>query len=265
MNLGKKIRIERIIDRESRRTIIIPMDHGMSMGTIKGLENMASMVDRIAEGGANAVLEHSGMVGAGHRQHGRDIGLIVHLSGATKLAPDPNKKVLVCSVERALKMGADAVSIHINIGADDEPDMLEDAHKVVESCREWGVPLLAMVYPRGSKIDDEHDPEVVNVAVRAGAEIGADMVKTNYTGDIESFKYIVDSVPIPVIIAGGPKMDTIEELLNMVSDSIQAGGSGVAFGRNVFQSENPTELVEALCKIVHQKYKVEEVLAEHDF
>lgn len=256
--------MERIIDRESRRTIIIPMDHGMSVGTIKGLEDMASMVDKVAEGGANAVLEHSGMVGAGHRQHGRDIGLIVHLSGATELAPDPNKKVLVCSVERALKMGADAVSIHINIGADDEPEMLEDAHKVVESCREWGVPLIAMVYPRGKKIDDEHDPEVVNVAVRAGAELGADIVKTNYTGDIDSFKYIVESVPVPVIIAGGPKMDTTEELLNMVYDSIQAGGSGVAFGRNVFQSKNPTKIVEAICKIVHKDYEVDEVLTEYD-
>lgn len=240
------------------------MDHGLTVGSIKGLEDMAAMVDKVAKGGANAVLEHSGMVGAGHRQGGRDIGLIVHLSAATKLAPDPNRKVLVCSVERALKMGADAVSIHINIGADDEPQMLVDAHRVVESCREWGVPLLAMVYPRGKKIDDEHDPEVVNVAVRAGAELGADIIKTNYTGDIESFKYIVDSVPVPVIIAGGPKMDTTDELFKMVYDSIQAGGAGVAFGRNVFQSKNPTKMVEALCKIVHKNYKVDDVLAEYD-
>jgi len=236
------------------------MDHGLSVGTIKGLEDMAAMVDKVAMGGADAVLEHSGMVGAGHRKYGKDIGLIVHLSGATKLAPDPNKKVLVCSVERALKMGADAVSIHINIGADDEPEMLEDAQKVVEDCREWGVPLLAMMYPRGRKIAEEHDPEVVNIAVRVGAELGADIVKTNYTGDIDSFKYIIKSVPIPVIIAGGPKMDTTEELLNMVYDSIQAGGSGVAFGRNVFQAEDPTEIVKALYKIVHENYEVDEVL-----
>ncbi|TXT61869.1 MAG: 2-amino-3,7-dideoxy-D-threo-hept-6-ulosonate synthase [Promethearchaeota archaeon] len=265
MNLGKSIRIERIINRESKRTIIIPMDHGLSMGTIEGLEDMASMVDKVAIGGADAVLEHSGMVGAGHRKHGRDIGLIIHLSGATKLAPDPNKKVLVCSVERALKMGADAVSIHINIGADDEPEMLQDAHKVVESCREWGVPLLAMIYPRGRKIDEEHHPDVVNIAVRAGAELGADIVKTNYTGDVDSFKYIVKSVHVPVIIAGGPKMDTTEELLRMVSDSIQAGGAGVAFGRNVFQSKDPTKLVEAICQIVHKNHTVEEVLERYKF
>ncbi|MBD3197771.1 MAG: fructose-bisphosphate aldolase [Candidatus Lokiarchaeota archaeon] len=265
MNLGKKIRIERIIDRKSRRTIIIPMDHGLTLGPVKGLSNMADVVDKVAKGGANAVLEHSGMVGAGHREYGRDIGLIIHLSGATKLAPDPNKKVLVCSVERALKMGADAVSIHINIGANDEPEMLIDAHCVVESCREWGIPLLAMMYPRGEEIEDENDPEYVGIAVRVGAELGADMVKTNYTGDIDSFKYIVDSVPIPVIIAGGPKTNTMRDLFQMVYDSIQAGGAGVAFGRNVFQSENPTKLVSALSKIVHKGYSVDEVLKEFKF
>jgi fructose-bisphosphate aldolase/2-amino-3,7-dideoxy-D-threo-hept-6-ulosonate synthase len=264
-NLGKNIRIERIMNRDTGRTIIIPMDHGMSVGTIKGLENLAEMVDKVAMGGANAVLEHSGMVGAGHRKHGIDIGLIIHLSGATSLAPDPDRKVLVCSVERAIKMGADACSIHVNIGAHDEPQMLQEASTVVESCREWGMPLLAMMYSRGEKIEDENDPEVVNIAVRVGAELGADIVKSNYTGDIDSFKYIVKSVPIPVIIAGGPKMDTIPELLQMVYDSIQAGGAGVAFGRNVFQSKDPTKVVMAIAKIIHENYEVKEVLKTYKF
>ena len=239
------------------------MDHGLTVGTIKGLENLANIVDKVAIGGANAVLMHSGMVGAGHRQYGQDIGLIIHLSGATSLTPDPDRKVLVCSVERALKMGADGVSIHINIGADEEPEMLKDAHSVVESSREWGLPLIAMMYPRGKKIKDENAPEVVNIAVRAGAELGADIVKTNYTGDIDSFKYIVKSVHVPVIIAGGPKTDTIQDLFQLVYDSIQAGGRGVAFGRNVFQAEDPIKIVKALSKIVHHNYTVEEVLKEY--
>lgn len=262
-NLGKNIRLERLFDRKSKRTIIIPMDHGLTLGTIKGLENLVEMVDKVAKGGANAVLEHSGMIGAGHRQYGRDVGLIVHLSGATNLAPDPDKKVLVCSVERALKMGADGVSIHINIGANEEPEMLQDAHTVIEASREWGVPVLAMMYPRGEKITDENAPDVVNIAVRVGAELGADIVKTNYTGDIDSFKYIVKGVNIPVIIAGGPKMDTIPELFQLVYDSIQAGGAGAAIGRNVFQAEDPTKVVQGLAKIVHENYTVEEVLREY--
>ena len=241
------------------------MDHGLTAGIIKGLEDMAGMVDKVAMGGANAVIMHSGMVGAGHRKSGIDIGLIIHLSGATNLSPYPNRKVLVCSVERALKMGADACSIHLNIGADEEPEMLQDAHKVVEASREWGLPLLAMMYPRGGKISNENDAEVVNIAVRVGAELGADIVKTNYTGDIDSFKYIVKSVDVPVIIAGGPKMDTIPELLQVVYDSIQAGGSGVAFGRNVFQADDPAKLVKAIAKIVHDSYTVEDILKELKF
>jgi len=265
MNLGKNIRLERIIDRQSRRTIIIPMDHGLTMGSIQGLENMAEIIDKVAQGGANAVLMHSGMVAAGHRKYGRDIGLIIHLSGATMLTPHPNRKVLVCTVERALKMGADAVSIHINIGADEEPEMLKDAQKVVEASREWGIPLIAMMYPRGKNIEDESNPEVVNIAVRAGAELGADIVKTNYTGDIDSFKYIVKSVSIPVIIAGGPKMDTVPEILQVAYDSIQAGGAGVAFGRNVFQAKDPSKLVSALSKIIHQNYRLDQIQEEFNF
>jgi fructose-bisphosphate aldolase/2-amino-3,7-dideoxy-D-threo-hept-6-ulosonate synthase len=266
LNIGKSIRTERFIDRKTKRTIIIPMDHGLTLGTIKGLENIAEMVDKVALGGANAVLMHSGMVGAGHRQYGKDIGLIIHLSAATDLAPDPDRKVLVCSVERALKLGADAVSIHINIGAEEEPKMLQDASFAIEAARVWGVPIIAMMYPRGKKIKDENAHEAVNTAVRVGVELGADIVKTNYTGDIDSFKYIVDSVKhIPVIIAGGPKHDGTPELLQMVYDSIQAGGSGVAFGRNVFQSKDPTKMVDALSKIVHKNFTVEEVLKEHKF
>ena len=262
-NLGKSIRLERLFDRKSKKTIIIPMDHGLTLGTIKGLEDLTDMVDKVALGGANAVIKHSGMVRTGYRQYKKDIGLIIHLSGATNSSPYPNKKVIVCSVERALKMGADGVSIHINIGADEEPEMLQDAQRIIESSREWGVPLLAMLYPRGKKINDENAPDVINIAVRAGAELGADIVKTNYTGDIDSFKYIVKSVNIPVIIAGGPKTDTITELLQLVHDSIQAGGAGVAFGRNVFQAKDPTKIVSALQKIVHLNYTVEEALKEY--
>ena len=262
-NLGKSIRLERLFDRKSKRTIIIPMDHGLTVGIIKGLENLSEMVDKVALGGANAVIMHTGMVRAGHKQYEKDIGLIIHLSGATSLAPNSNKKVMVCSVERALKMGADGVSIHINIGADEEPEMLQDAQRIIESSREWGVPLLAMLYPRGKKINDENAPDVVNIAVRAGAELGADIIKINFTGDIDSFKYIVKNVDIPVIIAGGPKTGTIPDLLQLVHDSIQAGGAGVAFGRNVFQAKDPTKIVSALSKIVHLNYTVEEVLKEY--
>ncbi len=258
--VGKKIRLERIINRDTKKTIIVPMDHGVSLGPIKGLEDMPTIINKIAEGGANAVLLHKGIVKQGHRGYGRDIGLIVHLSASTSLGPDPNNKVLVTSVEEAIKLGADAVSVHINIGADNEAEMLSILGKVAESCMNWGMPLIAMMYPRGKKIKSEHDVEVVKLAARAGAELGADIVKTNYTGDIDSFREVVKGCPVPVVIAGGPKMNTAKDVLQMLYDAVEAGGAGASIGRNVFQAEDPTKMVMAMSKIVHEGYEVEEAM-----
>jgi fructose-bisphosphate aldolase/2-amino-3,7-dideoxy-D-threo-hept-6-ulosonate synthase len=258
--IGKSVRLERILDRNTRRTIIIPMDHGVGAGPIKGIIDMPETVNRVAEGGANAVLGHMGLPKHGHRGYGRDVGLIIHLSASTSLGPDPNHKVLVTTIEEAIKVGADAVSVHINVGAEDEAEMLQDLGQVARQCDEWGMPLLAMMYPRGTKVTSEHDVEYVKHAARIGAELGADIVKTNYTGDIDSFKEVVKGCPVPVVIAGGPRMDTDKELLEMVYDSIQAGGKGVAIGRNVFQSNDPTLLVSNISKIVHKGYTVDEIL-----
>ncbi|MDN5309153.1 MAG: fructose-bisphosphate aldolase / 2-amino-3,7-dideoxy-D-threo-hept-6-ulosonate synthase [Methanolobus sp.] len=258
--IGKSVRMERIFDRNTHRTIIIPMDHGVGAGPIRGIIDLPATVNKVAEGGANAVLGHMGLPKHGHRGYGRDVGLIIHLSASTSLGPDPNHKVLVTTIEEAIKVGADAVSVHINVGAEDEAEMLQDLGRVARQCDEWGMPLLAMMYPRGAKVTSEHDVEYVKHAARIGAELGADIVKTNYTGDIDSFREVVKGCPVPVVIAGGPRMETEKELLEMVYDSVQAGGRGVAIGRNVFQSNDPTKLVSHISKILHGGYTVEEVL-----
>lgn len=265
--IGKTIRIERIMNRKTGKIIIVPMDHGVSSGPIAGLLDMPAAIDGVADGGANAVLVHKGVIGTGHRGYGRDIGLIMHLSGSTSLAPDPNNKVLVASVEEALKLGADAVSVHINVGAENEAKMLKNLGEISAKCGEWGMPLLAMMYPRGKKIAEyggEHAVEVVKLAARAGAELGADIVKTNYTGDPDSFKEVTEGCPVPVIIAGGPKMDTDRDVLEMVRDSINAGGAGTSIGRNVFQHKNPTKMVKAISRIVHEGCEVDEAMKELD-
>ena len=256
--IGKAIRMERILDRRTRTTVIVPMDHGLTVGPIPGLIDLREAVDKVAEGGANAVLGHMGLPLHGHRGYGRDIGLIIHLSASTSLGPDPNHKVLVTTVEDAIKIGADAVSIHVNIGADDEAEMLADLGWVARTCDDWGMPLLAMMYPRGPKVRSEHDVEYVKHAARVGAELGVDLIKTNYTGAPDTFNEVVKGCQIPVVIAGGPKMGTEHELCEMIYDAIQVGAAGVSIGRNVFQAENPTLLVRKISKIVHEDYTVEE-------
>ncbi|MHC1631039.1 MAG: 2-amino-3,7-dideoxy-D-threo-hept-6-ulosonate synthase [Methanotrichaceae archaeon] len=257
-NIGKSIRLERILDRKTHRTIIVPMDHGVTVGPIDGLIDLRDTVEKVAEGGANAVLGHIGLPLHGHRGYGRDIGLIIHLSASTNLGPDPNHKVLVTSVEDAVRIGADAVSIHVNVGAEDEAQMLMDLGKVARTCDYWGMPLLAMMYPRGPKVKSEHDGEYVKHAARIGSELGVDMVKTNYTGSPETFKEVVKGCSVPVVIAGGPKMDTERQVLEMVYDAIGVGASGVSIGRNIFQAEDPALFVKKLSKIVHENYTAEE-------
>lgn len=259
--IGKQIRMERIINRNTRRTVIVPMDHGISVGPIDGLMDMKQAVQNVAEGGANAIVEHKGLVGEGHRGGGQDIGLIIHLSASTNLSPLPNTKTLVCSVEEAIKLGADAVSIHINLGDSQEKEMLNDFGKISYESRTWGIPLLAMVYPRGEKVADEYDVEVVKHAARVGSEMGADIVKVSYTGSRESFSQVIAGSTIPVVIAGGPKMDSDRDILEMVKGSIEAGGSGVSIGRNVFQHKDPKKMVQAIAAIVNEDYSVEDALA----
>ena len=258
--IGKQIRLERIMDRETKKTIIVPLDHGVTAGPIPGIIDLGKTVDAVANGGANAVIGHVGLPLYGHRHHGKDIGLILHLSASTNLSPDPNNKILVNTVERAIKMGADGVSIHINIGAEHESNMLKDFGYISNQCMEWGMPLLAMMYARGDKIKKETDVNVIKLAARVGAELGADIIKTNYTGDPDSFAEVVEGCPAPIIIAGGEKMETDKDVLEMVYWSIKSGGKGVSIGRNIFQHHSPYKIVKAISNIILKEMSVKEAL-----
>lgn len=258
--IGKKIRMERIFNRNTGKTIVVPIDHGTTVGPINGVIDMKSTIQKVADGGANAIVEHKGLVDDGLRGEGPDIGLIIHLSASTSLSPYPNAKTLVCSVEEALKLGADAVSIHVNLGDADEKEMLRDFGEVSFQARSWGMPLLAMIYPRGEKITNEYDVEVIKHAARVGCEMGADIVKVSYTGSPETFAQVTEGCSVPVVIAGGEKMDSDREILEMVKGSIDAGGAGVSIGRNVFQHRTPDKIVKAMAKIIHEKSSIEEAL-----
>ena len=240
------------------------MDHGLSVGPIKGIDkHIGEMVNKIALGGANAVLGHIGIPLYAHRGYGPDIGLILHLSGSTSLSPESNYKVLVNTVLEAVKLGADGVSIHINLGTKTDPEMLKTLGEVSRECRYYGMPLLAMMYPRGENIENEYDVEVVKIVARVAAELGADIVKTNWTGDPDEFKQVVEGCMAPVIIAGGEKVE-IREILEITKQSIDVGGAGIAYGRNIFQSSDPTRLLKALALIVHKSYEVEDAIKEAD-
>ena len=260
MHVGKAIRMERLFNRGTEKSIIVPLDHGVSVGPIPGLVDMRRIINEIAEGGANAVLCHKGLVRCGHRKGGRDVGLIMHLSSSTDLSPRPNAKTITASVEDAIKHGADGVSVHINLGDDAEGAMLADLGRIAHEAEKWGMPLLAMVYGRGPKIKNSLDPEVIAHCARVAMELGADIVKVPYTGDMDTFAHVVESCCVPVLIAGGPKVDSTRGFLQMVSDAIKAGASGLSVGRNIFQHPRPRMMVTALSGVVHAGWSVDQAV-----
>lgn len=255
---GIGLRLRRIAP--SGRAVIVPMDHGVSSGPVPGLVNPADAVDKATRGGATAIVVHKGIVPAIATALG-DASLILHLSASTSLNPDPNDKRLVATVAEASRLGAEGISVHVNVGATTESRMVEDLGRVSRECDEHGLPLLAMMYPRGPAITDPHDVELVAQVARLGAELGADLVKCPYTGTPETFARVVDACPVPVVISGGPRAKSETDALRMVAGALTAGAAGVSVGRNAFQSEDPTRFVRAMSDLVLRGRRLEDVLA----
>ncbi len=250
---GKQIRIKRLF-KHSDRLFIAPMDHGVTVGPVQGLTDMPLMTGLIRAGRADAVVVHKGLVNQITDSLGADgCELIVHLSASTSLAPDPNRKELVSSVEHAIRLGATAVSVHVNLGSAGEPAMLKDLGMIADSCTSWGMPLLAMMYVRDGTKESEFDPAKIKHAARLAEEVGADIVKVNYTGSVDTFAEVTGAVKIPVVVAGGPKMSSVNELLDMIEESVAAGARGVAIGRNLFQHPDPARLARIIRQILDQR------------
>jgi predicted phospho-2-dehydro-3-deoxyheptonate aldolase len=239
------------------------MDHGITVGPVPGLEDMSARIAEADRGGATAVVVHKGQVGRYVEAVPREVALIVHLSASLTHQADPNRKVLLATVEEAAMMGADAVSVHVNIGSPTTAEMLADAGLVAHDCRLLGLPLLVMVYPRGPDIEDPYDPDLVAHCARAAEEVGADIVKTNYTGDVDSFASVVGSVRAPVVTAGGPPSDDPLSPLRQAAGTVEAGGAGVACGRNVFQHEDPEAMTRALAAVIFERASPEQAAREH--
>ncbi|MGY5141456.1 MAG: 2-amino-3,7-dideoxy-D-threo-hept-6-ulosonate synthase [Nitrosopumilus sp.] len=256
MVTATQIRLNRIMRKG--KMLCIPMDHGISNGPIEGLENPADIISKCEGHGITSVIINKGIIKSLPKP--TKVGILAHFSSSTSLSLSPNRKMLTGSVEEAVALGADGVSLHINVGGKEEPEMLEQLGLTAEKCHRWGMPLLAMMYPRGENVKNPHDPEIVAHVARIGAECGADIVKTLYTGDIDSFSKVVKSVPVPVVIAGGPKAKTDLDILQMTEDAMKAGAKGVTYGRNIFAHKNPEKIVEALADVIFRKVSAKEAM-----
>lgn len=262
--IGKELRMGRIF-RDDGKALIVAMDHAYIYGPIQGLENPEITIEKVIEGGADAIMTNYGVIKKFYPLMKGRIGVILRLDGTgSKYSIDDWGNIsnwnLLYTVEDAIKLGVDGVINLVPLGAPCEPKALRITAKVAAQCNEWGMPFACEIVPVGKL--PKHDSDAIATAARIAAEYGADMVKTNYTGNKETFRKVVESCPIPVLIAGGPKMEKEEDVLRTVKEMIEAGGAGIFFGRNIWQHRDPRAMTKALRKIIHEGASIEEASKE---
>jgi 2-amino-4,5-dihydroxy-6-oxo-7-(phosphonooxy)heptanoate synthase len=251
-HFARELRLQRLFRHNPATLMIVPLDHSISDGpVVPRHSSMDQLAAQLADSNVDAIVVHKGAV-----RHIRPIrlttmSLIVHLNASTAHALDPDAKYLVTGVEEALRLGADAVSVHVNVGSLDERQQIGDLASVAGACDRWNLPLLAMMYPRGPKISNHRDPQLVAHAAILAADLGADIVKTLYVGSVAEMMDVTVACPVPLILAGGPRMTTEEQVVEYVGDVLLSGAAGVAMGRNIFQSGNPRRLAGIVARLVH--------------
>lgn len=258
--LGKDIRLSRLVNQKSGKLLAVAVDQAIARGIFDELMPIERKVSEIVAGGPDAITMHKGIANTCFRPHAGKAGLILKLSSFSPW--QPNYDAWVTEVEEGISLGADAVSMGCIVGGDDQPEQLRNLGLAAGKAASYGIPMIAHIYPRGNQIpeDEKNHWKHVAYAVRAGAELGVDIVKTKYTGDPDSFHKVVSSTPAKVVVAGGDNGNNIEDYFQMVYDVIDAGGTGITFGRIVWNNPNPTAVVKSFKHIIHDKGTVQEAV-----
>lgn len=244
--IGKNVRLKHIF-KDDNKAVISALDFGAFVGTVKGLENPRDIVTKVINGGADALIMTPGFAKATWDIFAGKAGLILRVTGGcSKFNTANSQHTLTTSVKEACSLGADAVCNMVFIGDKNEQSMFETMQILGEECYKYGLVLFTELLP--GDINKLYDYEWIDSCVRLGYEYGADAIKTYYTN--ENYESIVRNCPVPVVMAGGPK-DT--NVYVNIKNAISKGASGVAIGRNIFQSENPEETVREIIELVHKK------------
>lgn len=260
MNTGKTIRMNSIFRKDTGKSVIVAIDHGGIAGPMNGINDPVKLIGDCVAGGADAVLTTRGFVRASEGSFDRSLGLILRMTGGFTVLGGGFEEEMITSAETALRYGSAGAAVTVKFGHPREGFFTRQASIAADSCEEWGLPLMIEAMAKGKDMKST-DPAGVKLASRAAAEIGADMVKTYYTGDPDSFAQVIEGCLVPVVVLGGAKTDSIEDVFRDVYYSIQAGGSGIAIGRNIWQHENTRAMIEAMSGIVHEGWTVKQAMA----
>lgn len=251
--MGRSIRLKRIFKADGR-ALVVALDHGAFMGPAPGWIDPLPTIEAVVKGGADAIMTTVGVIEKSAHIVGGRSSFILSTPMSTSMGE---------TVDIAMKLGVDALKIFATVGGADEYSTMASLWATSMACKERGLPLLAEMFPiKSEKTPDPTARDTVAKYSRIGAENGADFIKTFYTGDVESFRYVTKSCPVPVIILGGSKMETDREVLQVVSDAMEAGAGGVAFGRNIWQHKNPESITRAIARVIHEERSVEAALGD---
>jgi DhnA family fructose-bisphosphate aldolase class Ia len=234
---GRSLRVARILKADRTPLFVVPLDHTVTDGPFTSAREYDRLLHILVANGVDAIVVHKGRLRLLSNAVYADLSVIAHLSASTKFAEDPTCKVQVGDVEDCVRRGADAVSVHVNLGSPSEPLQLRTLANVADSCDRFGIPLLAMIYARGPTIRDGSSVEALLHAASLAVDLGADLVKLPLTGSLSDMRRVVDSCPIPVLAAGGaPTSD--DEFSFFVKGVMASGARGLAAGRNIFMADD---------------------------
>ncbi len=249
---GRERRLGRLLGPDGR-TFLVAADHGVTTGFDSGLGDMGPLLAAVCAGGADGVVVHRGTAKR-HVPVQRQTAMLVHLSGSTNLSPDGDVKTAVCSVESAVALGADAISVHVTLGtgAAEDRAALGDLGAVSTDCDRFGMPLLVMTYVRPG---GPRSPGAAALhAARVAAEMGADVVKAT-SPDLETTHALATRIDVPVVVAGGEvggaSGGTFDDFVERCRQSLQTGIAGLAVGRWVFNHADPETATRTLRELVH--------------
>jgi fructose-bisphosphate aldolase / 2-amino-3,7-dideoxy-D-threo-hept-6-ulosonate synthase len=257
--VGKAMRLKRVIDRAGV-SVICALDHGMTSPTF--LEPLADISERTREavaGGANVIMMSKGMIRVAAEAFSPTTSLALLLSASGNPDGDRPSIVRIGQIEEALTLGADAVVLFSALGGDTEPDMIRILADVGRECAALGMPFIAeaefpTTYATVEQLKQEYGFEYLRRNVRLCAELGADIVKTNWAGDQESFAKCVEAANgIPVVLAGGSRLEDAE-MLDRMEEAMSAGAIGCSVGRNIFLHPHPEAITRALARVIRERW-----------